>query len=58
MRIKSKCPECQELVSGVWKTSPLLLKCKNGHRWHPRQDVLSAVYVHKKMTETEYLAKY
>lgn len=58
MRIKSKCPQCDEVVTRTWKTSPLFLTCKKGHNWHPRQDVLAAVYVHKTMTEKEYLTKY
>lgn len=57
MRIKSKCPQCEELVSATWKTSPLHLKCKKGHSWHPRQDVLAAVYVHKTLSEKDYLAR-
>lgn len=55
MRIKSKCPQCGELVTKTWKTSPLFLTCKKGHNWHPRQDVLGAVYVHKTLPEKEYL---
>jgi hypothetical protein len=55
MRIKSKCPQCGEIVSSNWKTSPLYLTCKKGHHWHPRQDQLSSVYVHKTRSEKDYL---
>lgn len=55
MRIKSKCPLCGEVVSADWKMSPILLRCKEGHKWAPRQDVLAAVYVHKSLTEEKSL---
>lgn len=55
MQIKSKCPQCGEIVTKKWKMSPVLMRCSEGHPWHPRQDILSAVYVHKSMSEKEYL---
>ena len=55
MRIKSKCPQCGEVVSANSKTSPLHLTCKKGHNWQPRQDQLSSVYVHKTRPEKDYL---
>ena len=55
MKVKSKCPQCGEIAVKEWKTSPILMQCKKKHTWHPRQDVLAAVYVHKAMTEKEYL---
>jgi hypothetical protein len=58
MKIKSKCPQCGELITKDWKsTTPIYLTCKEGHNWHPRQDVLSAVYIHKTLPEKEYLAR-
>lgn len=56
MKIQSKCPVCGELKSANWKTSPILLRCKQDHAWSPRQDVLAVVYIYKTMTLEESLA--
>ena len=55
MKIKSKCPQCGEILTSNWKLSPVYVTCKNNHSWHPRQDILAAVYVNKSVTEKEYL---
>ena len=57
MKVKSKCPQCGEIVTKDWKSTPVHMTCKKDHGWHPRQDVLAAVYVHKSITEKEYLAE-